>query len=892
MYLQRISWLSSVLLFVTLLFGRDFERPITVAPPQGIVTDGDYSVETLVRDIFIAGACDNVTNIQAIGDARGIGYFENGANGIGLERGIILATGDISNASGPNNVTDRSGNFFDSSTDPHLGALATGALKDVVGLSFDFTPLDTLVTFSYVFASEEYCEFAGSIYNDVFGFFVSGPGINGPYAGGAINVALLPGTNEEVSINTINHQQNAAYYRHNELYPDMAECGISPYPTVVHQEVEYDGFTQRLTATLRLSPCDSYHIRFVIADVADNFYDSAVFLEAGSFNIGEAVTLAAVNSSSEPALEGCGDAFFRFERANGESTGFPLSVNYKVLPSSSAQSGVDFAPLSGSVTIPVGSTSVLLPVEVINDGIPEPSEHLSIELDIPCACYTDSAKLYLADSPPLIIDLPEIAVCENGTNELIPSIISGTPPLGYAWFDGTSGQGAVVTAADTATLLTLSAVDACGNEAADTTVMQITQPPTALLTGGGRVCAGDTAWLSLELTGQPPWSVDYKVDGVVQPTLTDIWNLENQFPAFQDGWHELTQVGDAACWGTGQGGAQIDLTTLLVESQVEGVSCFGDQDGWLSVSLAGGTSPYQHIWQGYPSDSLVLEHLPAGTYELWVADAEGCEDWFELLIEEPEPLDMAMPDCPALAANQLEVEAVGGTPPYLYSTDGIAFEDSGLFDRLEGGDVYSLHLQDANGCELVGDFTVPVPYDGDMVQFPSLINYTIGSQVQFSPILQVPEHLITSVRWLPAEGLSCADCLEPYLLVTQPTSYTLWVTDIYGCSYSTTVTVELDDRLLAYAPTAFSPNGDEVNDRFTLFANTYQVVRVASMTIFDRWGGTLFEGADFPPNEPTMGWDGYCKGLRMGAGMYVYTAELLLYDGSTRRMSGHFFLVD
>ncbi|MBK8705816.1 MAG: choice-of-anchor L domain-containing protein [Saprospiraceae bacterium] len=213
-------------------------------PPEGIRTLGGISAEDLVRNVFAeGGTCDNIFNIAPIGNQNGIGYFDQGASTIGLARGIILATGPTGNAIGPNSATDRSGNFQDSNGDPDLQLMATYPVKDAVGIEFDFVPLDSIVTFRYVFASEEYCEFVGSIYNDVFGFFIKGPGIQGSFSGNAANVALIPGSNDFVAINTVNHQQNTAYYIRNERQEDANECGIPNIASPYSQLIEYDGFT-------------------------------------------------------------------------------------------------------------------------------------------------------------------------------------------------------------------------------------------------------------------------------------------------------------------------------------------------------------------------------------------------------------------------------------------------------------------------------------------------------------------------------------------------------------------------------------------------------------------------------------------------------------------------
>jgi len=214
----------------------------------GIITDNSVSTETLIRDIFINGNCDNVENISAIGNTAGVGYFENGSDIIGMEKGIILSTGPIENAEGPNTATDISGNFFDNSGDMDLNIMATDEVRDAVGIEFDFVPLDSLVTFRYVFASEEYCEFVGSILNDVFGFFISGPGIDGEFSNNSENIALIPGTDDFVAINSVNHIDNPDFYNRNELFEDAFHCEIEHVPSPFLDEFQYDGFTEILTA--------------------------------------------------------------------------------------------------------------------------------------------------------------------------------------------------------------------------------------------------------------------------------------------------------------------------------------------------------------------------------------------------------------------------------------------------------------------------------------------------------------------------------------------------------------------------------------------------------------------------------------------------------------------
>ena len=133
--------------------------------------------------------------------------------------------------------------------------------------------------FNYVFASEEYLDFVNSTYNDVFAFFISGPGITGPYSspagfpGGAINIAEVPNSSPSlpITISTVNDTLNSQYYNYDTL-------GIVS---------AFNGFTDVFTAQVAVIPCNVYHIKLAIADGSDDSYDSGVFFEAGSFDATE-----------------------------------------------------------------------------------------------------------------------------------------------------------------------------------------------------------------------------------------------------------------------------------------------------------------------------------------------------------------------------------------------------------------------------------------------------------------------------------------------------------------------------------------------------------------------------------------------------------------------------
>ncbi len=246
--------------------------------------------QQLVQNVLL-GTGVTATNITYTGSPIARGTFNGAASNIGLGSGVLLTTGSIFNAPGPNDK-DNSGTDNLRPGNHDLNTLADTSTQDACILEFDFVPLTDTVRFRYVFGSEEYNEYVCSFYNDVFAFFISGPGITGFQ-----NIALIPGTATPVTINRLNNGScgldqpfhtgcdlsNSAYFIDNENPPGAT--------------VQYDGFTTVFTAQARVIPCQTYHIRLAIADAGDGMFDSGVFLEAGSFASGTAVIASAQPTS-------------------------------------------------------------------------------------------------------------------------------------------------------------------------------------------------------------------------------------------------------------------------------------------------------------------------------------------------------------------------------------------------------------------------------------------------------------------------------------------------------------------------------------------------------------------------------------------------------------------
>lgn len=208
---------------------------------------------TLVNAIL--GSEVTVNSATFTGATGSAGLFSGGSGIIGINSGIILTTGQASLAVGPNNQSGAGeNNGFAGSAD--LNTLIGGTTFDAAILDIEFTTTTGNLFFNFVFASEEYNEWVGSSFNDVFAFFLDG-----------VNIALLP-NNDPVSINNVNNGANPAYYFDN---------------TSGARNTQYDGFTTVLTAQALGLTAGTHRMSIQIADAGDSSLDSAVFIQGGTF---------------------------------------------------------------------------------------------------------------------------------------------------------------------------------------------------------------------------------------------------------------------------------------------------------------------------------------------------------------------------------------------------------------------------------------------------------------------------------------------------------------------------------------------------------------------------------------------------------------------------------
>jgi hypothetical protein len=247
---------------------------------------GTYDASLLASTIAGSGVTISNTQLTTAGSPTlpaAAGTFTGGASTVGLSSGIVLTTGTVACA-GAGNTSE--------SCELRRSTIGDNGAFDRTTLSFDFTSQTGQVFFRYVFASEEYTQFAPSQFNDEFELLLNGT-----------NIALLPGSGGVVSINNVNCGSNTSFYRNN-LRPGSGEANQAGCGPTLALDLEYDGLTTVLTASGSVVAGAQNSFAFTIFDRADNRLDSGVYIEAGSFSgtdpgnpIPEPGTLALVAAS-------------------------------------------------------------------------------------------------------------------------------------------------------------------------------------------------------------------------------------------------------------------------------------------------------------------------------------------------------------------------------------------------------------------------------------------------------------------------------------------------------------------------------------------------------------------------------------------------------------------
>lgn len=280
-----------------------------------------------------------------------------------------------------------------------------------------------------------------------------------------------------------------------------------------------------------------------------------------------------------------------------------------------------------------------------------------------------------------------------------------------------------------------------------------------------------------------------------------------------------------------------------------------------------------------------------GYYLVDVLDSQnGCSSrdsvFVDINTDLPEFINLQTGDVRCFGENNGTInvlEVLGGIEPYTLSINGERQETNTTVGQLEPG-AYQVEIVDGNNCTLDTIVNIREGLNFQTSVTPE-IELEFGDSRLIYVLVNVPQDQILNVEWIPQEHLSCHSCLitEVYGVLDQ--NYEVIVTDSSGCQSRASVRVFVERNINIFAPNSFSPNGDGTNDFFTIYGDK-SVTGIVSLGIFDRWGDEIFYQENFPANNPELGWDGKFKGEDLNPAVFVYYAEIELFDGTIELIKG------
>ena len=443
--------------------------------------NGPITPVQAVEDILI-GAGINAFNIQynpSLGGNANIAQpnvreFNAGASAFPVAAGVLMTTNGVGNLN-----------------DPDLDAITSGSATNGAVIEFDFIPTGDTLSFSYIFASIEYTSYTCSNFNDAFGFFISGPGIAGPYTNGAVNIATVPGTNVPVAINTVNGGAPTGggiaatcaaadpNWTANSVY---FTTSFNPIFTGSAGMPGFNGATVTLSANSDLICNEVYHIKLAIANDLDTGLDSGVFLEANSFSsdVVDINIQAGASVSDTTLVANCTEGIIYFTRPSTQAND-TLVIYFGTSGDAVEGSDYNFLAPGDSVVFLPGEDTISLTITPTNGG----SLSNPLSLIVNAQTITPCGDTIFAEGTVWLLLEPDFEtmatdttiLCQDTAITVWGSVTGGFPPYSYEWDDGQTGTPVEVPVVgeNGPYYFVFTATDQCGFQVQDSAIVNLNQ---------------------------------------------------------------------------------------------------------------------------------------------------------------------------------------------------------------------------------------------------------------------------------------------------------------------------------------------------------------------------------------------------------------------------------
>jgi gliding motility-associated-like protein len=431
--------------------------------------------------------------------------------------------------------------------------------------------------------------------------------------------------------------------------------------------------------------------------------------------------------------------------------------------------------------------------------------------------------------------------------------------------------------------------------------LNFSDPPTGQFFGDTAICLGGTGRLRFNLQGGTRFDLGlttgkdsvYLLNQTADAVIPVVTTTTLKITLF------AIRLNGSNCENKVKGTATILVSNPSVSIKMAdstrktAISCFGAADGALRALPINGKGPFTYRWNNVPGEQ-IQSNLGPGTYSVVATDSIGCTaSSGAITLRQPDSLilnyTLDTAGCNG-KKSALSLRAMGGgTPAYAYSIDGQDFQAIGRFPvnlvDLPTAD-FSLRVRDANNCTLQRRLRGGLGEKDLFLELGPDITIRAGDSAVIRPRYNF---LPNTARWSGDQGLIVGDSLVYVEKPTINTVYELILRTASGCEVKDFIKVLVDRSFRVYAPNAFSPNGDDQNDRYTIF-HANEVEKVEKLQIFNRWGEMVFEGQDLG-NDPGKGWDGQHRGKLAPAGAYVFVAVLQLKSGKMETLRGELSLL-
>ena len=779
-----------------------------------IIVTNTNNANQLAQKLAGPGVVISNTSILCNPNQSGI-FIVTNAN-LGIDSGIVLTTGLAAsnipnygvNGAQINTATANQG----TGGDAELTALAGVSTFDRCVLEFDFTAKGDSIFFQYVFGSEEYPQFNCSNYNDVFGFFITGPGYPS-----STNIALVPGTNIPVAINSVN---SGVLYPGGAL-PNCTNMGPGSPFTILYTDntggtsVTYEGFTHLFTAKAAIQSCSTYHLKLAIADGFDHILDSGVFLKAGSLtsdNVKLSLHADSLVNGIASVFEGCDTAKLKIHRQLAQAN--PGIDTVSLIISGSALNGTDYNLIQTNYIFSNNPADSIKEINIvpINDLIIEGTETVIIQLKDKCNNIIDSVTIFIKDPPTFKILNNDTSICQ-GASVTINSI--SDPGLTYYWTPqigvaNPSQLNTVLTPTVTTTYIVAGYYGNC-SVVYDTIKVTVEPAPIINLTPTNILCNGQNigSILATGVVGNNPLTF------TLQPGGVNANGSPHTFNNLAAGTYTVTITSGLGCTQT--------ATTTITQPPIIGwstvtavhIACNAGNVGQVITVANGGNPPFTYNLQpgNITNGTGTFTGLAAGVYTVTAKDNNNCTKVAVVTVTQAQSLSWANVtktdvSCFGMNNGSIQVTAAGGVGAVSYNLQpGNVNNNNGNFNNLSTN-IYTILAVDANGCSATTTINI--------TQFPAV---TI-SNITNTPVLcaggNTGSITVTALGGAPTLSYT----LNPGAITNNTGifnnissgNYTVIVVDANGCSVSTSIVVTQPPALVLANPVITNPTCNPGNN--------------------------------------------------------------------------------